>query len=273
MSWLTRILYLLGALYLTYWLYYILYMDMILSVYYLVPGIIFLVMVFIFAPQINYFFWKRYTPQLYPFEKEWLEKHNPFYRKLNPEEKKKFGQRVFLFQKSIETEVKGLDTLPRDFLSSISCQQVMLTFGMDNYLTEPYERFIIYRTHFPSPMLPERHASESHDGDKVVIFAGNQLLFSIQEPDKFFSVGIYELTRILRRNLSNTVFPLISQDEMSLIDQAAPYTRQDASRQCNQSLDDDFAYAVHHFFYFGEQMKELSFSTYEKIRLFLKLKD
>lgn len=271
MSWLTRFLILIGAVYLTYWLYYIIYYDMILSVYRLVPGIIFIVLVLIFAPQINYFFWKKYTPPLYPFEKEWLEKYNHFYRNLSKQDKIAFGKRVFLFQKAIAVEVKGLETLPRDFLSAISSQQIMLTFGMENYLTEPYEKYIIYRTHFPSPLNPERHASESHDGDKVVIFAGNQLLFSIQEPEKYFNTGLYELVKILRSNMKTKVFPLLSKEEMSLIDRSSPYTRTDAARQCNQSLEDDFAYAVHHFFYFGDKMKMLSPLAYSRIKTFLNI--
>lgn len=271
MSWLTRVLILIGGIYLTYWLYKIVYLDMVLSVYWLVPGVIFLVLVLVFAPQINYFFWKRYTPPLYPFEKEWIEKNNSFYRKLSTEEKVFFEKRVFLFQKSVAVEAKGLETLPRDFLSAISSQQVMLTFGMENYLTEPYEKYIIYRTHFPSPLNPDRHASESHDGDKVVIFAGNQLLFSILEPEKYFNVGVYELARILKRNMPHKVLPLLSNEEMTTLDDSAPYTRAEAARQCNQSLEDDFAYAVHHFFCFGDKMESVSQSAYIKIKTFLNL--
>jgi Mlc titration factor MtfA (ptsG expression regulator) len=255
MSWLTRILYLLGLMYLTYWAYYVYFEGFVLLAYKILPGVVLMMLVFVFSPQINWFWWKRFTPALYTFEKEWLMQHSAFYCQLDSPQKQKFEKRVFLFQKSVIFEVKGLESVPRDFISAISSQQVMLTFGEAQYLTEPFERFIIYRTHFPSPLMPTRHASEVHAGDGVVIFAGDQLLFSLKEREKFFNVGIYELAKIYQLQRKEKEFPLLNLEDKASLDSIAPYTREAAESQCQQPLEDDFAYAVHHFFQFPKEFQ------------------
>jgi hypothetical protein len=265
MSWLTRILYLLGLLYITYWGYYIYYEGFVLLAYKILPGVLLMMLVFVFSPQINWFWWKKYTPSLYSFEKVWLREHSPFYCSLREEEKIKFEKRVFLFQKSVIFEAKGLESVPRDFISAISSQQVMLTFRDKEYLTEPYERFIVYRTHFPSPVLQARHASEIHAGDGVVIFAGNQLLFSLKEREKYFNVGIYELAKIYKLNRKERPFPLLTEQNKELLDEISPYKRAAAELQCQQPLEDDFAYAIHHYFQFPERFRQKATVLYDSL--------
>lgn len=271
MSRLTFLLYLIGAGYIGYWLYYIIGEDMVLYSTRIVPGVIFLVLVFIFSPQINWFWWTRYTPSLAESQRKWLLKHSLFYSQLSDEDKRKFEDRVFLFEKSVHLEAKGLESAPQDFLSAISCQQVMMTFGLNRFLTQPFERFIVYRTHFHSPDNKERHASEINFEDNVIIFAGNQLLFSIRRPLEYFNTGIYELARVLMKTQSDILFPGLSENAIEILDSVANYTISQAEAQCNQKLEDRTALAIHHFFVFGDGMYRNYPELYQQIKKSLKL--
>lgn len=239
---------------------------MVLHTTMIVPGVIFLVLIFIFSPQINWFWWKRHTPKLTNNQKKWLVENIPFYNRLNDETKAEFEKRVFMFEKSIILEAKGLETPPQDFMSALSSQQVMLTIGLTDFLTEPFERFIVYRTHFHSPENTERHASEINFEDNVVILAGNQLLFSVKKPAEYFNVGLYELARILKQNQPQLVFPILSEDDIQALNLLASYTIEQAETQCNQKLNDETALAIHHFFVFGADMNELYPELFQKIK-------
>ncbi len=271
MSKLTLSLYLIGCGYIVYWLYYILGQDMVLYSMRIIPGIVFLVLVFIFSPQINWLWWKKYTPDLTNNQKNWLNEHSPFYTGLNASDKAKYEKRVFLFEKSVVLEAKGLESAPQDFLSAISSQQIMITMGLSNFLTEPFERFIVYRTHFHSPENMERHASEINFEDNVTILAGNQLLFSVKKPTEYFNIGIYELARILKKNQPQILFPSIAKDDIQNLNTVASYTIEQAENQCNQKLEDYTALAIHHFFTFNSEMNEMYPEMYRRIKISLGL--
>lgn len=130
-----------------------------------------LVILFVFSPQIDWWWYSRRPPELDASFRQLLRQRYPFYMGLSPEDKLKFRQRVALFRLAKDFMPQGMEEVPEDVQWFAALSGVHLTFGWEEYLLPQYEKIIVYPHPFPSPQYPDRfHASEVFPEDGVVIF-------------------------------------------------------------------------------------------------------
>lgn len=164
---------------------------------YIVPSVVCLAVIYALSPQIDWWWYQKHPPELDPRLRKLLSDHLPFYQQLPAEGKQRFRQRVALFMIANEFIPKGMDSVPEDVKGFLAASAVQLTFGMENFLFDRFERIVVYPGPFPSPQYPRWHASELFEEDGVLLFSADHLMHAVRSPQKYFHLGMYEYGRAL----------------------------------------------------------------------------
>ena len=184
------------------WIAYVLIQIFAYDVYgigqWVIPPVIILTALYVFSPQIDWWWYNRYPPKLDEKLKRYLQKISPFYVALSSENKEKFEQRIFFYLEGNDFSGMNMDGVPEDIKASIAVHPVSMTFNQENFMLAPFERIVLYKHPFPSPNMKFLHASETNEEDGVILFSVEQLLQSQLRPDLFINLGYYEYAHVYR---------------------------------------------------------------------------
>lgn len=166
--------------------------------WYLAIVILLLAVVYIMAPQIDWFFSKKQPPLLDEGARKFLLRHSRFFRELPIEGKKQFEQRISLWIESREWRAQNLDEVPEDVKVVIAAGAVETFWPHgDEYLLPDYEQSVLFMGPFPTPQHHAWHASESFAEDGVLLFSVDHLLRAFVEPHHFLRLDLYEMSGLL----------------------------------------------------------------------------
>ncbi|NNE26832.1 MAG: hypothetical protein HKN09_08315 [Saprospiraceae bacterium] len=147
-----------------------------------------LILIYLFQPQIDYWWLVRNPIPLDPKLEKLISKINPQYRAMNEEDKQRFENRMLLFVEAKAFIGKGEDDkdVPYDIKYMIAQAAVSLTWNLKTFLINPFERIILYKHPFPSPRFQFLHAYETEVEDGVIIMALDFMEKGLFEPDHFY---------------------------------------------------------------------------------------
>lgn len=225
----------------------------------MVPFIVIGVLLFILAPQINWWWYSRRPPALSAGLKSMLERFSGFYAGLNEAGKKRFRDRVALFRMANDWTPMGFpeDTLPPDVELALSAQAVMLTFHKPEFLFDKFEKVIIYPVPFPSPEFQFEHASELYEEDGCLLFSAQQVLQGFIEPRRMYNVGLHEYARVFVLSYPNEPYPEFRDEDWAKLEQASGMSREFVESVVGLAGIDALPVAIHHFFSFRETFREV----------------
>jgi hypothetical protein len=189
-----------------------------LSIY---VGIAFVVLaiIFVFSPQIDWWWWSKYTPKLSAPVQKIFSEFKSEYKTLSGERKRLFDRRIFLYTRGQDYEFKDIDGSPEDIKAIIAYYPVMLSLNRKDFLLAPYDKIVLFRKKFLSPELKQEHASESNHVDKVIIFSLDYLVAAFRNPGSYFDIALYEFVQIyenLYQSLSEIAIQPSDIEEMKL---------------------------------------------------------
>lgn len=163
----------------------------------MIIALVVLVAGFILAPQINWWWWQRFAPDLPSEMGQLLEQRLPFYRQLLAEQQREFRRRVFLFNHGHNFMPQVIEKMPLDGQVMIACAPVAMTFNQEQFLFPKFENIIVYPHPFPSPQYETKfHASEIYEPDGVVMFCLEHVLRGFVDPRQFLNPAWYEYARV-----------------------------------------------------------------------------
>jgi Mlc titration factor MtfA (ptsG expression regulator) len=179
---------------------------------YIVPWVIALALVFTMSPQINWWWYKRYPPDLKGKLRLLIERHLPYYQRLSKEEQQRFRHRVALYMEANDFMAKGMDEVSPDLKAVAAACAVQLTFGKRDYLMNKFEHLIFFPKPFPSPQYPENyHASEVYEEDGAILFSAEQLMKGFLQPYHYYNIGLHEYAKVFERSFPELEFPELSE--------------------------------------------------------------
>ncbi|MGB0985487.1 MAG: zinc-dependent peptidase [Saprospiraceae bacterium] len=157
-----------------------------------------LTIMYIFRPQLEWWWYTRNPQRVAKPMRSVLLKFFPYYNNLSEENKILFEQRMFMFMLSKSYQKKVIETIPEDLKGLIAANAIMLTFGLEKYLSPKFENIIFYPNKFPSPAIKEFHACESfEDGDfGGMIFAIDHIMLAMRSEGQY-NVVLHELANVL----------------------------------------------------------------------------
>jgi len=176
----------------------------------MIPFVVGLLMSYVFAPQINWWAFKRNPPDLPGSLGNLLLNHFPFYHDLSAANKTRFRQRVAMY-----LEARGFfaqrggeeGEVPLDMKTIIAANVVMLTFGRKDFILKKFERIFIYLQAFPTPNYKFLHASEINEEDECLIFSAEHLTLSFRQPNKYYNIIVHEFAKAFQLTYSDFDYP------------------------------------------------------------------
>ncbi|MEM8908325.1 MAG: hypothetical protein AAGD05_10810, partial [Bacteroidota bacterium] len=233
------------------------YVDTALGIY-LLPIVIALVALYIFQPQIDWWWYNRYPPDLDAPLQRLFEAKLPFYQGLAPQWQLRFRRRCALYMIANDFIPKGPETVPEDLKGLVAANIVQLTFGQIDYRLSRFERIVVYLTPFPSPQYQAHlHSSEIFIEDGVLLFAADHLLPSTLEPQRYFNIGLYEYAKVFRISYPDYAYPSQEQIAWPILEQVSGFTQKKIEEFVGLPDLDQAAVAIALFFSFPKSFLAL----------------
>ena len=192
--------------------------------YWLIPPVILLVAVYVFHPQIDFWWFKYQPPLLDEPILQWLSLYSGYFKSLEFEDKKKFASRMALFIKAKEFIAIGeeREKVPEDIKAIASHNAIKLTMDKEKFMLNPYERIILYKHAFPSPIHKFLHTVETHHEDGVIIFSIEHLVPGITRQKEFYDISMHGYAEAcLQKNPSEDW--IIPSDFKEKVGRVVPY--------------------------------------------------
>lgn len=235
---------------------------------YLIPIIAILAVIYISSPQVNWWWYVRYPPDVTAKIRELLFKY-PFYRRLPEGEKKRFRNRVALFVMGNDFIPQIIEKVPEDVKAIVAANAVTLTFGQKEFLFLKFENVIINPKPLPTLQFPEKyHASEIYEPDGAVLFSVEQLVRSFVESKQYFNIGLYEYAKIFVLTYKEFVYPAFDETSWEALERISGFSKEWIEKWINLPEIDPLAVSVAHFFTFPAEFRQelpAEFEVYRQI--------
>lgn len=175
-----------------------------------------LVVLYMFQPQIEWWWAQRYPPKPSPNMIKFLKEHFEYFRQLSGPDKDKFLLRLNYFIMAKEFTPKVGKEVPVPLKTMIAAEGVRTTFGLDDYLIDSHERIVIYPHPFPSPTHQKLHHSETFHEDGVLIFASSPVINQFKGIGNIFNITLYEWISAFAKK-ENVVFPTFDDADWKIL--------------------------------------------------------
>jgi len=208
---------------------------------------------YMLAPQLDWWWYKRFPMQLDSKVRSIFESNSEFYRNLSADKKKIFDERISLYVEAKDWKYIGMEeSMPYDIRCIIAFEPVRLTLNQKNFLMEPFDTVVVYQNPFLSPQFPDRyHASELFKDDGVVLFSLKHVLPAFREPEKYFNIVLYEYARIMQITHKEIIFPELTEEFWYNLYNVASYGHREIMGVIGLTEADAVAVAIHHYFTYG----------------------
>lgn len=180
------------------------------------PCVLLSALIFIFSPQLNWWWYNRRPPALEPGLRALLERFSGFYRQLSPLDKERFRNRVALFRMGTDWEPMAFEgeAVPHDVQLALAAQAVMLTFKQTEFLFHKFEKIIVFPRPFSTPEYPFDHASEMYQPDGCILFSAEQVMLGFTRPDSWYNVGLHEFAKAYVLTYPDEPYPPFQMDDV-----------------------------------------------------------
>ena len=189
-----------------------------------------LVLTYLFSPQINYWWLGRKPVKMEPQITNLLTQVNPQYTGMSPDIKNEFNKRLLLFTEGKEFLAKGMEkenmAVPYDVQNMISQIPVMMTRGREKFTLKHFDRIILYKHPFPTPMNKFLHTMETHAEDGVVILSLEHVQAAMMQPGHHYDVGYHAFAEAFIAAYPKEPYPQLQNDIWDKINQISPQNRE-----------------------------------------------
>lgn len=181
---------------------------------------------FVFSPQINWWWYVKHPPDLTPGLRTMIERAPGLYQRLNAADQLKFRQRVSLFMMAQQFLPQGVEKVSPDVEAAVAASAVTLTMGKKEFLFPKYENVVLYQHPFPSPQYPEHfHVSEVYDEDGVLLFSIQHLMLGMLQPIQYLHIGLYEYAKVFMRSYPFARYPQIEEAHWPMLERISGFSR------------------------------------------------
>ena len=216
---------------------------------YIVPPVIGMALLYVFSPQINWWWYQRHPPELKPKIRMLLERFLPYYIQLADPEKGRFRKRLALYMEANDFKAQGMETVPDDLKAVAAACAVQITFGHKDFLLSKFENLIFYPHPFPSPQYPESfHASEIFEEDGVIIFSAEQLMPGFLQPFQYYNIGLHEYAKAFMASFPAMSYPQLPETIWGSLQGISGYSKAAIHQWINLKEIDPQPVAIVHFF-------------------------
>lgn len=195
--------------------------------YWIIPPFVIIAIIFVMAPQVDYWWLKRHPVPLESEVIEWLQKNLPFYNGLTPVKRAEFERRLSLFTriKSFTAMGKKQENVPEDVKIAIGHAAIVMTLGRESFLFGEVDRYIVYKHPFPSPRFKFLHTVETQIEDGVVILSLEHLYATIVN-ENYYHIGFHAFAELFVKQNPKYDWEALSHLDWSDVEKISSFTEQ-----------------------------------------------
>ena len=232
---------------------------------YIVPLIFALVILYIFSPQINWWWYRAHPPALAKGLVSFFEKKNPIYQRMPENVKKHYRDRVSLFMIALDFIPDKMESVALDIKAITAASAAQMTMGKSDFLFPKFEHVIITPAAFPSPQYPKQfHPSEIYEKDGVVMFSAQHLIKGFAESNQYYHIGLHEYAKVFIHANPNEAWPTFEEDIWDELYRVSNFKKEAIFKYIN--LDDitPLPVSICHFFVFPDKFQQVFPELYRK---------
>ena len=150
--------------------------------------------------------------RLSKYQKEILVKNIDFYQKLDKRYQEYFEHRLAIFIRSYEFIGRDGYEVNAETKVLIGSSYTMLTFGKRKYITDVFDKIIVYPDIFLSNSTRKKHKGEFNPQYKTVVFSWKHFIEGVTITNDNLNLAIHEFTHVIhikslkKRDMSSMVF-------------------------------------------------------------------
>lgn len=185
-----------------------------------------LILIYLFSPQINYWWLSKNPVQLDKPIIDLLNKTNPQYPTLNTQAKNEFNKRLFLFVEGKEFIGKGREedttNIPYDIKNLIAQIPVTMTLNQIEFTFKNFDRVVLYKHPFPTPQHQFLHTAETHAEDGVIILSLEHVQNALFNPSMHYDIAWHAFAEAYIKSYPNQPYPEIKENIWEDINKISP---------------------------------------------------
>ena len=189
-----------------------------------------LMLIYLFSPQIDYWWLERNPVELDAPIKSMLNRTNPRYQSLNNDQRQLFDNRLTLFSSGREFIGKGGESdnidVPYDIKMMISQIPVTMTLGRQHVGFKNWERVVLYKHPFPTPMNKFLHTMETHAEDGVVILSLEHVEAALMQKGYHYDVAWHAYAEAFIKDNPKENYPDLPTNIWESIVKISPQSRE-----------------------------------------------
>ena len=184
-------------------------------VLYALGPLIMVALVYMFQPQINYWWLGKNPVQLDKPILDMLNNTNPVYNSLSQEERAGFDKEIYLQTEGNAYVAKGMEKdheVPYDVKFMLTQIPVTIERQLKNKKLKRFERVVVYKHAFPSPKHRFLHSAETDVEDGVVIISTEQAQNAFFNPQSHYNNAWHAYAEAFVKLYPNKDYPSVGND-------------------------------------------------------------
>jgi len=225
----------------------------------LIPTV-FLVLIYLFSPQINYW-WLTKNP--IPLDQpivNMLNRTNSIYPSLSTEKRFEFDKRLMLFVAGKDFIGKGREedsnNIPYDIKNMISQIPITMTIDQKEFTFKNFDRIVLYKHPFPTPNHKFLHTVETHVEDGVIILSLEHVQKALFNKGQSYDITWHAFADAYIKLNPNEAYPEFDESIWSAIEQISPQTKEEILRTLGFKSIDPLPVLINLFFNYKEKFSQ-----------------
>lgn len=251
----------LGILYLSYELGY---QDAMIWI--LVPLVI-ATAVIIFQGQIDFWWNERNPLQLDPPISDWLNKYDPYYKSLHPQQRQNYDNRLVMYMQGRAFASVGSEhhSVPDDIKAIVASNAVKMMISKKDYLMGDMDRIYLYKHPFPTPRYQFLHTVETDIEDGVFIFSLEHLIPGMINPEKHYNVAMHGYAEAYQRVFPREDFTYLDQISWEQLEDVGYHSQDKILQTLGFNQTDITTVAINHFFTHPRRFSSILPNIYSRL--------
>lgn len=234
--------------------------DSILLAWSIIPLSI-VMLIYLFSPNLNYWWISRNPIELEPNIKNMLSKTNPVYPHMGEEAKRDFDNKLTLHVEAREFIGKGMEEdnrdVPIDVRHMIAQVPVSMTLGRKDRPFKNFERVVLYKHPFPSPRFKFLHTAETEVEDGVIILSFEHVERALMNKDAYYNVAWHAYAEAFVKARPKENYPDIPSDIWRQIEQISPLNEKQITATLGYKAIDALPVLINLYFNYPSRFSEV----------------
>jgi len=227
--------------------------------------------VFVLSPQVDWWWYRRFPPDLDAGLQRMLTASAGPYRSWTPEEQEGFRKKTVLFRMNVSCKGAAFDDeIPDDVRVIVAACGVLLTRKLDDFLLPGFQVVVINPAPFLSPQYPGHlHISELYEEDHVLLFSIQHLMMGFMDPLRYYNIGLHEWARAVVLSYPEREWPEMRDDTWNQLEQISGFSRSGLVGYVNRPDLELLPAAIVHYIHFPEAFRAILPEEASRLRAIL----